>query len=104
MRLPLTLHGAIFQAEERLLGSGSFGKRRKTASPMITSLRFGALVCIPFFASIISVFAQGNLIPPGAPAPTMKSLDQIASTGIAINAANTPGDSNYDCIISTAGS
>jgi hypothetical protein len=71
---------------------------------MITSLRFGALVCIPFFASIISVFAQGNLIPPGAPAPTMKSLDQIASTGIAINAANTPGDSNYDCIISTAGS
>lgn len=68
------------------------------------SFRFSALVCALVLVSIVSVFAQGSLIPPGPPAPTMKSLDQIASTGIAINATNTPGDSNYAFIISTAGS
>src|SRR4026207_2425626 len=33
---------------------------------------FGALML-----SAIAVFAQGNLAPPGAPAPTMKTLQQI---------------------------
>ena len=37
------------------------------------------------------LLAQGSLTPPGAPGPSMKSLDQVASTGIAINATNTPG-------------
>jgi parallel beta-helix repeat protein len=40
-------------------------------------LRFGAQVCAFFFASTMSIFAQGGLTPPGAPAPTMKTLDQI---------------------------
>src|ERR1700704_2911468 len=34
-------------------------------------------------ASTMSIFAQGSLTPPGAPAPTMKTLNQIESrTGI----------------------
>ena len=41
-------------------------------------------------------FAQGPLTPPGAPAPTMKSLDQVEPR-IAVNSTNTPGgaDSLY---------
>jgi hypothetical protein len=49
-------------------------------------------------------FGQGSLTPPGAPAATMKSLDQIASTGIALNSTNTAGDANVHFIISQPGS
>jgi hypothetical protein len=41
------------------------------------TLSFGALLCVGMFASSSPIFAQGSLTPPGAPAPTMKSLDQI---------------------------
>src|SRR5438477_5683310 len=54
-------------------------------------------------SQLSTCFAQGSLTPLGAPAPTMKSLDQIASTGIALNVANTPGDTNYHFIINAAG-
>jgi hypothetical protein len=37
------------------------------------------------------VFAQGSLTPPGAPAATMKSLDQIEARTM-VNSNNTPGD------------
>jgi parallel beta-helix repeat protein len=65
---------------------------------------FGVALCVGgFFILLPSAFPQGSLTPPGAPAPTMKSLDQIASTGIAINATNTPGDTNYEAVIFAAG-
>ncbi len=51
-----------------------------------------------------SSFAQGPLTPPGPPAPAMKSLDQIASTGIEVNSTNTPGDVAYAFIIAAPGS
>ena len=41
--------------------------------------------------ALAAVFAQGPLTPPGAPAPVMKTLDQIEPRTV-INAANTPGD------------
>ncbi len=51
-----------------------------------------------------SVLPQGSLTPPGAPNPTMRALDQIASTGIAINQTNTPGNASALFVISSPGS
>ena len=51
----------------------------------------------------LAAFAQGSLTPPGAPAPIMKSLDQIEARTI-VNSANTPGDGNNVYIISQPGS
>ena len=47
--------------------------------------------CAFFLAQCIHAFAQGSLTPPGAPAPTMKTLDQVEPRK-PINATNTPGD------------
>jgi hypothetical protein len=48
--------------------------------------------------------AQGSLTPPGPPAPSMKSLNQVRSTGIAVSASLTPGDSGNQFIITAPGS
>ena len=50
------------------------------------------------------LFPQGPLAPPpGMPAPTMKSLDQVEARTV-INALNAPGDSTNQFIISQPGS
>ncbi len=47
--------------------------------------------------------AQGPLAPPGAPAPLMKTLDQVEPR-TPVNAVNTPGDTNALYVISQSGS
>lgn len=54
-------------------------------------------------ASASALLAQGSLTPPGAPAPTMKSLAQVEPR-IIVNAVNTPGDATSSFIISQPGS
>jgi hypothetical protein len=66
----------------------------------LATLAFTALAA---FGLQSSALGQGALIPPGPPGPTMKSLDQIASSGIAINAINTPGSGGYQFVISAPG-
>ena len=63
------------------------------------------LVAAFLAASTRSLFGQGSLTPPGAPAPTMKTLEEIeARTNIQRTINPLPSDANYDYIISTPGS
>ena len=48
----------------------------------------GACLIAFFLLSLSTVFAQGSLTPPGAPAPTMKSLDQIEARTAITNTAS----------------
>jgi hypothetical protein len=50
-----------------------------------------------------TVFAQGPLTPPGPPAPTMKTLEQIEPR-TEIKAGHTPGDADSQFKITRAGS
>ena len=62
-----------------------------------------ALVVIHHPLLTPAAFAQGPLTPPGAPGPTMKTLDQVEARTI-INATQTPGDGNNIFIINSSGS
>ena len=64
--------------------------------------RAGFFVPVIFCLTTASLFAQGDLNPPGAPAPTMKTLDQVEAR-IIVNATNTAGDSSNTFIISQPG-
>src|SRR3954470_4200181 len=56
-----------------------------------------AILTIAFCSTVnmhlSTVFAQGTLTPPGAPAPTMKTLDQVEPR-TPIDATHTPGDAD----------
>src|SRR6478735_5297203 len=80
---------------------------RKYASSLFTMKTISSLhrctAPLIFACAFSTAFGQGALTPPGAPAPTMKSLDQVEARTI-VNSTNTPGDASNTFIISAPGS
>src|SRR5262245_41419785 len=78
---------------------------RKSVLPSLLIHRLPLAFVIGFLStvhpSLTKCFAQGGLTPPGAPAPTMKTLDQIEPR---IDVAKLSGDANSQAIITNAGS
>src|SRR5579862_9533350 len=61
------------------------------------------VVIVSSFVMLHSALGQGALTPPGAPAPTMKSLDQVEAR-TPVDAIHMPGGASDEFIISQPGS
>lgn len=86
-----------------MFGITSATLRARFLAGFVFRWRAVALCAGGCFLLSTSAFPQGSLTPPGAPAPTMKTLDQVEARTI-VNAVNTPGDATHQFIITTAGS
>jgi hypothetical protein len=75
-------------------------KTMKTKSSLLFALAMSAAVSV---LTLNQAAAQGSLTPPGAPSPTMKSLDQIEPR-TPVDATHTPGDSSDEFLITQPGS
>ncbi len=82
----------------------------KSLLPKMNLLRVCARRAAVFAAAFVSIIVperlaigQGSLTPPGPPAPTMKTLDQVEAR-TPIDAAHTPGSGNDVFVISKPGS
>jgi parallel beta-helix repeat protein len=62
------------------------------------------LFLVASFAFASQVSSQGNLTPPGAPSPSMKSLDQLELGRMPIDSVHTPGNSTNNFIVNQPGS
>lgn len=74
------------------------------------AIRFRLSFVVALFVTGCTIFvtaphllAQGSLTPPGPPAPTMKTLDQVEAR-IPIDTAHATGNADYEFIISKPGS
>jgi hypothetical protein len=68
------------------------------------ALLFPALLLLSsVFCPLSSALAQGSLTPPGAPTPTMKTLDQVQPR-IPVDDTHTPGDAVHEFKIAQPGS
>src|SRR5678809_1013800 len=66
-------------------------------------MKYLFVVFLSSFLLLPSAIPQGSLTPPGAPAPTMKTLDQLQPR-IPVNATTTPGDATSVFKITQPGS
>ena len=69
----------------------------KKATPLNVSI----LACLTCTLMVSNTMAQGSLTPPGAPAPTMKTLQQIEPR---IDLATVAGDASYHHVLNQPGS
>lgn len=66
-------------------------------------MRLFVLPTALLLAFAVSLSAQGPLTPPGAPAPTMKTLEQVEARR-PVNGTTTPGNDEYHFVINQPGS